>query len=93
MPPKKKDDKKKDAGKDDAKKAEEEEERELVEKELVIGYLRSKLNRFVRLRFHALKLLSHSIIDSGCDRTCDAHALSMAGRDGNCRLMNLRWPT
>ncbi|KAG2430972.1 hypothetical protein HYH02_013505 [Chlamydomonas schloesseri] len=46
MPPKKKDDKKKDAGKDDAKKAEEEEERELVEKELVIGYLRSKLNRY-----------------------------------------------
>ncbi|KXZ48884.1 hypothetical protein GPECTOR_24g173 [Gonium pectorale] len=44
MPPKKKDDKKKDPGPD--VKIEAEEERELVEKELVIGYLRSKLNRY-----------------------------------------------
>lgn len=44
MPPKKKDDKKKDANKDAEKQKEAEEEREMVEKELVIGYLRSKLN-------------------------------------------------
>ncbi|GFR49769.1 hypothetical protein Agub_g11933, partial [Astrephomene gubernaculifera] len=59
MPPKKKDDKKKDANQD-AKKNEAEEERELVEKELVIGYLRSKLNRYQehgdRLQVDVVKL-------------------------------------
>lgn len=43
MPPKKKEEKKKDTKEETKNEAEE--ERELVEKELVIGYLRSKLNR------------------------------------------------
>lgn len=41
MPPKKKDDKKK----EEPRKEDPEEGRELVEKELVIGYLRSKLGK------------------------------------------------
>ncbi|GLC46586.1 hypothetical protein PLESTB_001618000 [Pleodorina starrii] len=58
MPPKKKEEKKKDAKEET--KNEVEEERELVEKELVIGYLRSKLNRYQehgdRLQVDVLKL-------------------------------------
>ncbi|EFJ51363.1 hypothetical protein VOLCADRAFT_103408 [Volvox carteri f. nagariensis] len=59
MPPKKKEDAKKKDAKEETKN-EVEEERELVEKELVIGYLRSKLNRYQehgdRLQVDVLKL-------------------------------------